>query len=198
MKKFKKYSGIISLILIVAMSFSTTAFAAVPNDAKPYVNYSIEIDDPTLADAVKISSDSYVENGRLITVDVYRMSDGTIITDTFERSATAAFSSEGRDSATRTRKINTWGTVTLTASFDWYTEGAFSYVRCSSASASHDLDEKAEVSTWKVTRTSNYVSVGKASGQVKYRFYNRTVPVEGISGTLKITCTDTGTISDNA
>lgn len=42
-----------------------------------------------------------------------------------------------------------------------------------------------------------YVSIGKATAQVEYYFYNSAVPFQYQEGTFKITCSDSGTISDN-
>lgn len=113
-------------------------------------------------------NDSYIENGRVITETVYEQPDGTIITDTLDVSAIAPFSKNGTDTATRTRTIAQWGSITIKASFKWYT----SY-------------------------TKDYLSIGKAKAQVKYYFYNPVIPVQYQDGTFKITCTDSGTISDN-
>ena len=182
------------LVIALVMSMGGTAFAAAET---PRVSYSIEMDDSAIDGAAHISSESYVEDGRLVEVDVYQQADGTIITDTFERSATALYSAEGSDTATRTRTIDQWGSITLTASFRWYTEGLFSYVKCTSMRATRNLDSKAVVSTWETDYTKDYVSIGTAQASVSYYMYNREVPVQHQSGTFKITCTDEGVISDN-
>ena len=59
----------------------------------------------------------------MVTVDIYRQPDGTIITDTFERSAVALFSKEGSDTATRTRNIKEWGSISITASSNGIRKG---------------------------------------------------------------------------
>ncbi len=190
----------IAAVLCIAMNSNTTPLAAKENTQvkEPYVNYSIETEGNNVpADAALISEDSYIEDGRQITVIVYKQADGTIITDTLSVSAMAAYSKNGTDTATRTRTISGWGSITITASFKWYTEGLFSYVKCTSMSASRSLDSKVVVSTWQKSYTKDYVSIGKAKAQVEYYFYNSTNPTQYQDGTFKITCTDSGTISDN-
>ena len=118
----RKSISILCIALAVNMLLSVVAFAADINP-EPYVEYTITASDPTLDGAEHLSSDSYIENGRLITIDVYRMPDGMIVTDTLNRSAFAMYSSEGSDTVTRTKDLQSWGSITLTASFDWYTEG---------------------------------------------------------------------------
>lgn len=156
------------------------------------------MDDEVLQGAVLLSSNSYIKDGQQITEEVYKQADGTIITDTLSFSATAAYSKEGSDTATRTRSISEWGSVTVTASFKWYTENMFSYVKCTSMSASHSLKSGAVASKFNKSYTSDYVSIGKAKAQVDYYFYNEKFPAQYQEGTVKITCTDSGTISDNA
>ena len=41
----------------------------------------------------------------------YLLPDGSTIVDTMSVSAVATLSSEGRDTATRTRKLSDWGTI---------------------------------------------------------------------------------------
>lgn len=64
--------------------------------------------------------------------------------------------------------------------------------------SSYSLDSRVAVSTWNESYTTNYVSVGKAKAQVEYFFYNSLIPAQYQEGTFKVTCTDTGTISDNS
>lgn len=150
-----------------------------------------------LSDATLILTDSYIENGRQITVNVYELPDGTTVTDTLSVSAMTTYSKNGSDTAVRTREISGWGSITITASFVWYTEGLFSYVKCKNMSATRSLSSNAVVTTWETSYTEDYVSIGKATAQVKYYMYNSKVPVQYQEGTFKITCTDDGTISDN-
>ena len=187
-------------ILCAILFNNTTAFAASAPTTESYVSYSIEIeDDDTLVNADMISTNSYIENGRLITEQVYEQPDGTIITDILDVSAIAPLSKNGTDTATatRTRTISGWGSITITASFKWYTEGLFSYVKCTSMTASHSLKSQVGVSTWDKSYTKDYVSIGKAKAQVEYFFYNSVNPIQYQNGTFKITCSDSGTISDN-
>lgn len=196
----KNIRGFLATImtLCMIMNCNIIAFAANLSTEEPCINYSIDIEnDQALNDAIMISTNSYIENDRAITETVYKQSDGTIIVDTLNISAVAPFSKEGTDTATRKRTISNWGSITITASFKWYTEGLFSYVKCTSMSSSHSLDSKAVVSKWEESYTKDYVSIGKATAQVEYYFYNSAVPFQYQEGTFKITCSDSGTISDN-
>ena len=187
-----------AIMLTFGMSVSSFAADACVGELKNSEGiYSIDMDDTALAGAAHISSETYIENGRMITVDVYKQQDGTIITDTFERSATAMLSKEGTDTATRSRHLNGWGSISITASFKWYTQGNFSYVTCLSMNASHDLDKDAVLSKWEESYTEDFVSVGAAKASVKYSMYNSKFPAQSQKGTFTITCTDEGKISDN-
>jgi len=197
MKNIRGFLATIMTLCII-MNCNITVFAANLSAEQPCINYSIDIEnDQALNDAIMISTNSYIENDRAITETVYRQSDGTVIVDTLNISAIAPFSKEGTDTATRKRTISGWGSITITASFKWYTEGLFSYVKCTSMSSSHSLDSKAVVSKWEESYTKDYVSIGKATAQVEYYFYNSAVPFQYQEGTFKITCSDSGTISDN-
>lgn len=202
MRKIKKlfFTIVMTILLIVGMPVSVFAAESDQNakNIVPKVTYNIEMSDEALVGATHISSNIYQENGRLITVDVYEQQDGTIITDTFERSAIAMYSKEGSDTATRTRDLGNWGSISITASFKWYTEGGFSYVKCTSMSTRQNLSSYAKVTTWEESYTSNYVSIGSAKASVKYYMYNEQIQVQYQEGTFSITCTDEGNISDNA
>lgn len=186
-------------IALLTLIFTTniTVFA-METEKSNGPKYSIEIEnDSLLEDATLLNIESDVVDGKLITIKTYELPDGTKVIDTLTVSAVRPYSPSGTDTATRTREISNWGKISLTASFQWYTEGLFSYVKCTSMSTSRSLNANAVVSTWETSRTNDYVSVGKAHAQVKYYFYNSQFPVQYTDGTFKITCTDSGTISDN-
>lgn len=198
--KTLKFFVSLGMAIMLTVGMSVSAFAADTNISKLKDSedaYSIDMDDTALVGATHVSSETYIENGRMITVDIYRQQDGTIITDTFERSATAMLSKEGTDTATRTRYLPEWGSISITASFKWYTQGNFSYVTCLSMNASHDLDERAVLSKWEESYTEDFVSIGKAKASVRYSMYNSKYPGQSQTGTFTITCTDDGQISDN-
>lgn len=106
-------------------------------------------------------------------------------------------SSSGSDIVTRQSQISNFTIVEITASFDWYTSGLFSYVRCSGMSACYTQHTNLGCSRFTKSQSDGYVSVGSAYAQVSYYFYNTQIPVQYQEGTFKITCTDSGTISDN-
>jgi hypothetical protein len=166
------------------------------------LDYSIEFEDSLLDEAVLVGSADSVSSGRRTTTTVYTLPDGTSVTEVFERSAGLLRSANGTDSATRTRTISDWGSITVSASFHWWTDTSgilpIAYVQCTAVSASKNISSQAVMSTWDVERTPNAVSIGKASGWVDYYMYNSQIPVQYRAGTVKISCTDSGTISDNA
>lgn len=184
-------------MVIFICNNGTNVYAAENISETSEIYYSIDADDDAIENATLISKTSYIENDRKITETVYLLPDGTTITDRLDVSAIAVTSPSGSDTATRTRTISNWGSISLTASFTWYTSGAFSYVKCSGMSASHSLKSNVTVSQWDTDYTSNYVSIGKATAEVKYHFYQTNMPTQFNKGTFKITCTDSGTISDN-
>lgn len=194
MKKITIYT--MGLMMAILMLFGSNRLEVHAAEEK-YVEYDIEFDEG-LEDAVLTSSSSYIEDGRLITIKEYLLPDGSTIVDTMSVSAVATLSSEGRDTATRTRKLSDWGTITITATFDWYTEGAFSYVKCVDMDATKRLSSGAVASKWEKSSTSDYVSLGKAKAQVSYYIYDKDIPTNHTDGTFTITCSDSGTISDNA
>ena len=191
-----KITVVALLVVVTTMCNGFTVHASDFDEADSTISASSDVD-AALIGAQLISEKEYVENGRRISEKIYEQEDGTIIIDTLNVGANLLRSSNGSDTATRTRTISGWGSITITATFDWYTEGAFSYVRCSSMSASRSLVSGVVVSTWTTSRTSNYVAIGTANAQVEYYFYNSAVPFQYQQGTFKITCTDDGSISDN-
>lgn len=136
----------IFLVLGIILNENIVTFAKDDETNVRYVKYSIENNEYLSSNNI-ISTENYIKNDRLITKTVYQQPDGTIITDTLDISAIAPASRNGSDTATRTRTISGWGSVSITASFKWYTKGMFSYVKCTSMSASHSLDSRAKVST---------------------------------------------------
>lgn len=121
----------IFLVLGIILNENIVTFAKDDETNVRYVKYSIE-NNENLSNYNIISTENYIKNDRLITKTVYQQPDGTIITDTLDISAIAPASRNGSDTATRTRTISGWGSVSITASFKWYTKGMFSYVKCTS------------------------------------------------------------------
>lgn len=201
---------IFTLFVVSIMMFSSTITAfAYEGDNSTEKNklasepYSIEFDDSALDGAVVISSETYEEDGRLITVTKYRTLNGDIIIDTFERSAIMALSKNGTDTATRKRNLGDYGTISVTASFKWYTDpdkgpAGTSYVKCTKMSAKRTGGKSyVKTSKWKKSYSSKYKAFGKAYAKLEYYLYNGKLPAQYQSGTVKITCSDTGSISDN-
>lgn len=200
MKKFKMVMMMVFVLCTATTNSSVIASAEeISTKAEPCVSYSIEVgdDDEALVGATLISSNSYIENDRMITVTVYEDTDGTIITDTLSVSATAAYSKSGSDTVTRTRTLSDWGSITITATFEWYEDGLFSYVKCKSMRAYKSFRPQFSFSVWETSYTSEDVAIGTAKAQVKYAVNNTLAFASYKKGTFKITCSDTGKISDN-
>lgn len=186
------------LICLVVFSFNSKVHAKrLEQDNLSLVEAEESSEDTFLSNAVLVSTDTYVKDGREITCNTYVKSDGTKVIDTLSVDIVSTYSLSGTKTATRTREITGWGTVTLTASFAWYTEVPFSYVKCTYADYLFSLDSKAALSKVQLSYTKDYVSVGKANAQVSYYMYNKTFPAQFVDDTFRITCTDTGTISTN-
>lgn len=195
----------ILLVSTVLLSIISSANAADIQDVNVESPYSIEFEDSTLEGATVLSEETTIEDGRLITVTRFLTKDGLLVVDTFDRSAVIGLSAEGTDTATRTRDLGRYGKVTLTASFKWYTDKSagipgigIAYVKCTSMSASHTVPAGYTRDVWNKQYSSEYVANGKAYAQVSYKIYETNAPMYEVSGTLRIKCSDSGTISDNA
>ena len=128
----------------------------------------------------------------------YRLEDGTVAHDILTVTENMTRSANGSNTVTRQTDASNFSTVYICASFDWYTSCLWSYVQCSSMTAYH-VDKASNVGCERFikSKSNGYIKSGKAYAQVNYYFYNVNIPVQSSSGTFKITCTDSGTISDN-
>lgn len=195
MKKSMWFVLFLILFVFIVNPINVVAMDDVDDSSDALI--AIEIDN-ALLDSGKLIDSKVKMNGEKKTIEkTYELQDGTTIIDTFEYTAIRPMSAKGNDTAQRTLTISGWATISITASFDWYTEGMFSYVRCYSMTTDRKLEENVAVGKWDKSRTSNYVSIGSANAQVDYYFYNSKNPTQKKSGTFKITCKDDGTISDN-
>lgn len=185
------------------LCFPITSFAAesetsIVNSENLNDEFSIEFEEDTfLEGATLVDENTTVNNGLETTVKTYILPDGTEVIDTFNKPVIEARSKEGTATTTRSRTITNWGTIKITAKFQWYTKGLFSYVKCNSMTATKSLASTAVASTWKTSYTKDYVSIGKATASVDYHLTNSKFPLQYQKGTFKITCKDTGAISDN-
>lgn len=195
------------LFLILLVGVMMTSMVASANAAEVGCEplYSIEFEDSITDGATILSEETTIEDGRLITVTRYLTKDGLLVVDTFERSALMSLSDEGTDTATRTRDLGFFGKVTVTGSFRWYTDKSagipgigVAYVKCTGMSASRVVPNNCTCSTWNKDYTAEYKAFGTASAWASYYIYENALPFHYTSGTVKITCSDSGTISDNA
>ena len=167
------------------------------NNTDTAVNEDLATDDSALLGAKIISTESYTEGRKYITKTIYELPDGTTITDQLVVGTDFLRSANETETATRTRTIENFGTIKIKATFSWYTAGKFSYVKCTSMTATPPTKNGVVCDKWDTEYTSEYVSIGKAKAQVSYQFHLKDAPAKYVDGTFKITCTDNGTISDN-
>lgn len=191
----KKIISLVLIFFVVLLNINSVVYAKQNNDV-------LEMDEEVeknsfLDDAICISNDTYISNGKEVTKTVYVKEDGTKIIDTLECDAVSLYSSSGSKTATRTRQIDGWGSVVLTATFDWYTKVPFSYVRCTTASYDFYLNSNVALSQIHLTHTDGYVSIGKANAKVSYFMYNKIYNAQYVDDSFKIYCSDTGVITTN-
>lgn len=73
--KTLKFFVSLGMAIMLTVGMSVSAFAADTNISKLKDSedaYSIDMDDTALVGATHVSSETYIENGRMITVDIYR------------------------------------------------------------------------------------------------------------------------------
>lgn len=150
--------------------------------------------------AVLINHNVTYKDSQTVTTNVYILPDGSTIVDTIQHNFVEFYSKEGSDTVTRTKTLNGWGSLTITASFDWYTKGMFSYVRCSSMTAYFTPNNSHGTVTYDISTsyTSKYVAIGKASATANCtlsRHYTGELEMNYLS--FSIECSDEGTISDH-
>jgi len=188
------------IIVGIMMTFSSIAFAAEKTTISED-NLADESEDPLLDGAKILLDETTIDGDRMITVKKYETNDGMIVVDTFERSAIAPLSKNGSDTATRKRELGRYGTITLTASFRWYTDEdkgliGVSYVKCTGMSASWTEPSGYTCDIWETDYDDEYLSFGKAEAKVTYKIYETIAPMYEQYEYLKIICDDTGAISD--
>jgi hypothetical protein len=153
--------------------------------------------DELLEDASLIDEETTKDGKEITNTKTYELEDGTKVIDTLSYHENILRSKNGKDTVSRTRTVKDWFSISITATFQWYTEGFFSYVKCNSMSAYYVTFKSAVKSVFSKTHTTDYKAIGKAKASVEYKFYNLKIPQQYKKGTFTITCTDTGTISDN-
>ncbi|WP_026506390.1 hypothetical protein [Butyrivibrio sp. MC2013] len=198
----KAVISVLTLTVVIALfvNISIVSIASTPNIGAnaDSTNFELLQIDPLSPDYKFITQYKSFENGRITIKKIYRDASGSYITDISDIPV-GSMSKNGSDSVTRKRIIQGYATVTLKASFQWKTEGMFSYVKCKSMSASYKLESgiSSSQNKWITDKTTDYVSIGSAYAKVSYHFYKTKNWASYKAGTFKITCTDTGSISDN-
>ncbi|MCR5700778.1 MAG: hypothetical protein K6G76_01390 [Lachnospiraceae bacterium] len=193
MNKIIKFVLILTLLTVVNVK---PVFAQGADEKQPSgIFYGIGIDIPK--GAVQVSRQKSVCSNGSREVIKYRQNDGTYITDTITHNRAVLTSKKGNDTVSRSKEVKNWGTVFLTATFDWYTNKYAAYVQCSSVSSSATLiNKKKTTASLNTSKSNGYVMLGKAYGKVDYNLYNTKNPVLCSTGNMKITCSDTGAIND--
>ncbi len=188
----------LTMMVLFVFSLCTVAIAeAETKDVGDNIEKSIIIEDDLIENASVIEKSECISGDQNIEKIVYELQDGTIVKDVIKTPTVSILSKNGTDKVVRTRTISGWGTITLSASFKWYTKKYFSYVKCEKMNATYSVKKGIIVDKWKKSYTKDYVSIGKAHAQVSYYFYHKNIPTQYKKGTFKITCSDSGTISDN-
>lgn len=132
-------------------------------------------------------------------VRTYSNDDGTVVNDIVNINYSTTRSLDGDITVQRSSNAAGFTTVSLIATFDWYEDGLYSYVQCSSMAAWYTSTAFSNVvcQYFNQNKSNGYVKIGKAFAEVSYKFYNKDYPAQATNDTFKITCTDTGTVSDN-
>lgn len=155
--------------------------------------YSFESIDSNHNNILLCSNEKIISNNTVEVSRMYLDNDNNTISDV----VTITRSSSGSDIVTRQSYISTLTVIEITASFDWYRSGMFSYVRCSGMAACYSANNHLGVKRFDQSRSEGYISIGPAYAQVDYHFYSTYETAHSYDGKFKITCTDTGSISDN-
>ncbi|MBE6748518.1 MAG: hypothetical protein E7557_04715 [Ruminococcaceae bacterium] len=201
MKKFVKKTMALILLLIMTVSCSIPVYAK--SSAADDVNngvQTIEYEEDMFADAELIEETTVEKDGRVIVTKKYLLENGDEIIDTIEHSSVNSKlrSTNGSDSVTRTISNSSFGTVKLRASFKWWKNGLYSYVRCTNATGSCSvIKDEVKCSTSKTIMSSGDITIGKAYAEHRFYFYWTKNPAFYWGGGFKISCSDTGTISDS-
>jgi hypothetical protein len=160
---------------------------------------STDLDD--LSQATLISESTEINDGLLTSTKVYLFPDGTELIDELIVSAFLPLSASGTDTVTRIKTISGRGSVSLTASFEWGVGTLLglptSRVKCTSASRTSAPATNFVASMGSVNYDSTWTYIGNTTASVTYNLYMSSNPSLSSSGTLKIKCTDTGSISDS-
>ena len=157
------------------------------------INGKIDIE----AKNVRYSYDCNAERSEIECEVILNTENGSeVVVDSF--SSGPLRSKKGDDTVSRTLEIPQWGKVTVYGTFKWWIDGAFCYVTCTYSYASKSFRNDVVVTQWDISHTTNNVSIGKAYSMVNFQAHNSKFPAQFIKGYLKITCTDTGTISDSS
>lgn len=118
---------------------------------------------------------------------------------TFDENLQNSVTSRGTMSTGETVSLGEWGSITLYASFEWYEEGLFSYVRCTSMNAVYNhnttFSNDVVITKWIIEKDSDFVRIGRAKVSLEYRLVNSKIPYQYKSGKITIYGWDDGSIS---
>lgn len=198
-KRLRKVVLPLSLISMLALG-STNVFA---NEIVDNTETNSQVEETILeqfeeyyndVDTVISETSETIGNTKII-ITTYIDKDGDTVTNTLSYEINKSRSNEYTAYADLDKNISGWATINLKATFKYYTQGYFSYVKCSSAIGEVDLASES-ISAGKpvINKDSNYVTIGKADASISISMKDsRTDKTK--NGSLTITCTDTGRIS---
>lgn len=140
-----------------------------------------------------------LESNNVQIVRTYLSDDGNTVNDIVNIIYSKTRSTDGDITVQRSSNAAGFTTVSLSATFDWYLDGLYSYVQCSTMAAWYTSTAFSNVvcQYFNQNKSNGYLKMGKAFAEVSYKFYNKDYPAQATNDTFKITCTDTGTVSDN-
>ena len=189
LKKF--LMSIVSSTIIVS-SMSTSVFAAENTLEKEIIKSFDDFNN----DVSKLLDEKVeVIDDKVVITKLYIDKNGDKVESTLKYDKSIKRSSdEGSTSTEMSKNIDGWGKISLSAKFDWFKQGNFKYVRCSSASGSFYPLNSSITSRIQTTKTSGYVSIGKAEAKSVFYLTDKRNGKDR-DGQIIITCDDNGSIS---
>lgn len=198
--KFKKFIlPVLASSIIFTSLFQTSSFANELNSNSDVEQAILNTFDEFNNDIANLIEENVSIENNIVTVKkIYLDKDGDRVESIlkYDKPNYNERNSSGNTSTTMNKNIEGWGKASLSAEFDWYTQGMYKYIRCSSAYGSFSPENSNITSYISTTKTSNYVSIGKANATSNFNIKDRRTNKEK-NTTLKIICDDNGNTSTN-
>lgn len=191
----KYFKGVLFLISALFFVFfnKVNIFAMEAEDESIFLSDANILITPSDESVELISFDAFGDGIQNVIINEYVLKDGSLIIDTVTNNVQGYYYRE----VTRTKTLAGWGTLSITAGFEWYTEGMFSYVRCTGMTSSFIPDNDSVMVSGDISTsyTSNYVALGKANASANCTLVRHIFGTELNYLSLVIECSDEGTIS---